>query len=142
MTEGISVSRGQGQSTQLSLDMPSQKTCRDGSVPKTTLLDASSVQSWERMPHSFSQEGNGGQTRVWLLDQNEQQRGEFSTLNTSASPNDAEGCSLSAVLETGPIPQRYYLSAKACQGILRRAEKRGKSLPPMLEAALRSVAGK
>jgi hypothetical protein len=32
------------------------------------------------------------------------------------------------------------LSAKACAGILRRAERRGKSLPPMLKAALEAVA--
>ena len=37
-----------------------------------------------------------------------------------------------------PAPQqRYFLSPKACDGILRRAERRGKSLPPELEAALR-----
>jgi len=28
------------------------------------------------------------------------------------------------------------LSAKACEGILRRAERRGKELPPMLKTAL------
>ena len=39
------------------------------------------------------------------------------------------------------MPQRYYLSPKACAGILRRAEKRGKALPAALAAALRSVAG-
>jgi DNA (cytosine-5)-methyltransferase 1 len=37
--------------------------------------------------------------------------------------------------------QRYSLSPKACQGILRRASKRGKPLPPMLEAALRAQGG-
>jgi hypothetical protein len=31
---------------------------------------------------------------------------------------------------------RYWLSAKACQGILNRAERRGKELPPELKAAL------
>jgi DNA (cytosine-5)-methyltransferase 1 len=40
----------------------------------------------------------------------------------------------------GQIPRRYYLSPKACAGILRRAEKRGKSLPPQLRAALEAVA--
>ena len=30
----------------------------------------------------------------------------------------------------------HNLSAKACQGILNRAERRGKKLPEMLEAAL------
>src|SRR5690606_6863890 len=51
------------------------------------------------------------------------------TLSTSEFPSDAAVCSLSDVLETGEVPQRFYLSAKACQGILRRAEKRGKKLP-------------
>lgn len=42
---------------------------------------------------------------------------------------------LSDILEPNPN-QKYYLSAAACQGILRRAEKRGKELPPMLKEAL------
>jgi hypothetical protein len=41
-------------------------------------------------------------------------------------PSDDGVCSLSDILETGDVPQRYYLSAKACSGILRRADKRGK----------------
>ena len=56
------------------------------------------------------------------------------------SLNDAGVCSLSDILETGDVPQRYYLSAKACRGILRRAEKRGKTLPPQLARALQAVA--
>ena len=36
----------------------------------------------------------------------------------------------------GGGPQRYSLSPRACQGILRRAQKRGKPLPPMLLDAL------
>jgi hypothetical protein len=61
-------------------------------------------------------------------------------LNISESPNDADVCSLSQVLEQGSIPQRFFLSSTACAGILRRAEKRGKILPPALHEALRSVA--
>ena len=38
-------------------------------------------------------------------------------------------------------PSRYSLSQTACLGILRRAACRGKSLPPLLEAALRMQAG-
>jgi predicted nucleic acid-binding protein len=48
---------------------------------------------------------------------------------------------LSDILETGGVPRRYFLSAKACAGILRRAAKRGKKLPDLLAAALASVAG-
>ena len=71
---------------------------------------------------------------------------EFLTLSTSewtALPaqfrSDDGVCSLSDILETGAVPQRYFLSAKACAGILRRAAKRGKALPDQLFAALQSV---
>jgi hypothetical protein len=47
---------------------------------------------------------------------------------------------LSDVLEIGELPQRYFLSATACKGILRRAEKRGKALPPQLRQALEQAA--
>lgn len=60
-------------------------------------------------------------------------------LNTSAWPNDANVCFLSSVLEMGLIPQKFFLSAAACMGILRRAEKRGKSLPSLLQMALEAV---
>jgi hypothetical protein len=43
-------------------------------------------------------------------------------------------------LETQGVPQKFYLSPKACSGILRRAEKRGKELPPLLRAALENAA--
>ena len=54
--------------------------------------------------------------------------------------NDEGVCSLSEILETGDVPQQYYLSAKACKGILRRAAKRGKELPRPLREALQAVA--
>ena len=37
-------------------------------------------------------------------------------------------------------PQKYYLSAKACIGILNRANKRGKDLPKVLKEALETQA--
>ena len=64
----------------------------------------------------------------------------FLTLNTSDWHKEGSACLLSQVLEAGPLPQRYFLSAKACKGILRRAEKRGKELPPALHRALTQVA--
>ena len=66
---------------------------------------------------------------------------EFLTLNTSEFHSGAVACSLSDVLETGEVPQRYFLSATACRGILRRAERRGKELPEPLRLALEAVAG-
>ena len=68
-----------------------------------------------------------GQDGRWLT--------ELSTLNIGESPKDAEESTLSQILEEN-VPERYYLSAKACEGILRRASKRGKALPDMLLTAL------
>ena len=62
------------------------------------------------------------------------------TLSGSDSPSAASVCSLSAVLETRGVPPKYYLSPRACRGFLRRAEKRGRALPPQLEAALTQAA--
>ena len=64
--------------------------------------------------------------------------GECLTLNGLEYPSDAEGSSLSDVLEE-EAPSRYYLSPQACEGILRRAERRGKKLPETLEKALLAV---
>lgn len=65
---------------------------------------------------------------------------EFLTLSISEWPKDAAVCLLSDVLETGEVPQRFFLSSTACKGILRRAEKRGKTLPEQLANALLMVA--
>lgn len=66
--------------------------------------------------------------------------GESSTLNTGVCPRVVRGSSLWQILE--PHPQRkYYLSRKACLGILRRARKRGKELPTTLKLALEMQSG-
>lgn len=66
--------------------------------------------------------------------------GESSTLNTGVCPRVVRGSSLWQILE--PHPQRkYYLSRKACLGILRRARKRGKELPATLKLALEMQSG-
>ncbi len=82
-----------------------------------------STPSWP----DFQNSGTGGPTG-------------FLTLNISEWPNDAAVCSLSDILETGPLPRRFFLSALACQGILRRAANRGKTLPEQLRIALEAVA--
>jgi hypothetical protein len=61
--------------------------------------------------------------------------GGYLTLSISEFPKDGDACSLSEVLEVD-VAQKYYLSAKVASGILRRAEKRGKALPPQLYEAL------
>ena len=66
--------------------------------------------------------------------------GSFGTLNTSECPKDVVESSLWLILQA-TAPSQYSLSRTACLGILRRAACRGKSLPPLLEAALRMQAG-
>ena len=67
-------------------------------------------------------------------------RGDASTLNTGVSPREENGSSLSRILQDDP-PKRYYLTRKACLGILRRAVERGKELPKKLKRALEIQAG-
>ena len=80
--------------------------------------------------------------------ENGQLLGEYMTRSFGDAPSTLmEECSqgerhngvsvsrLSQILMDSP-PQKYYLSAKACSGILRRAEKRGKELPEQLRKAL------
>ena len=62
------------------------------------------------------------------------------TLNTGVSPRGARESSLSRILQGAP-PTKYYLTPRACLGILRRAFERGKALPKKLERALKIQAG-
>lgn len=59
---------------------------------------------------------------------------------SSEFPSAAVESSLSAILERR-VPPKFYLSAKACSGILRRAARRGRELPALLKEALERVAG-
>lgn len=62
-------------------------------------------------------------------------------LNISECHKDAAACSLSQVLENN-APEKYFLSQKACAGILRRAARRKKKLPKELQIALEVVVNK
>lgn len=64
------------------------------------------------------------------------------TRSTLESPNvDVEfSLRLASLLQPpSDVPTRYYLSAKACEGILRRADRRGKILPMKLQQALKNI---
>ena len=86
-------------------------------------------------PKSLSQQGADGRVQVLCVRTNAKSHGESWMPNISESPNVAEECSLSQVIETD-VPPKYYLSSRAKVGILRRAEKRGKNLPHLLREAL------
>lgn len=61
--------------------------------------------------------------------------GDSLMLNIGESPREGSVSLLSQILEVN-VPQKYYLSARACQGILTRASRRGKKLPDLLQMAL------
>lgn len=56
-------------------------------------------------------------------------------LNIGEFPNAAEESSLWQILEMN-VPRKYFLSERACRGVLRRAAKRGTVLHPVLLMAL------
>lgn len=59
----------------------------------------------------------------------------YLTLNIGEKPRIPNPTKLSQILVENP-DEKYRLSAKACRGILNRAAKRGKELPPELKRAL------
>lgn len=61
--------------------------------------------------------------------------GEDLMLKVGEFPKDASVSSLSSILEVN-VPDGYYLSVRACEGILRRSGERGKPLDPLLKQAL------
>ena len=61
--------------------------------------------------------------------------GECLMRNFGEYPSVENVSTLSQIL-TAQVPEKYYLSPKACRGILRRAQKRGKTLPDVLRKAL------
>ena len=69
----------------------------------------------------------------------------YSTLSGSECPSDGEGCScllstLADILTPTALP-RFSLSARAAAGIIRRSERRGRTLPVDLRDALLRSAG-
>ena len=95
----------------------------------------SSSKSANRQPRCLRliKESGHTQTLSWVTDG--ALLTELSTCNTGVAPNEEKESTLSQILEED-APEKYYLSAKACEGILRRAERRGKKLPEMLKTAL------
>ena len=61
--------------------------------------------------------------------------GDSLTLNIGECPREENVSLLSQILEVN-AQEKYYLSAKACRGILIRASRRGKKLPDLLQTAL------
>ena len=98
---------------------------------------------WSEQTSLFDSTTTPGGIRVWLLEDREQCPGASWTADISECPSDVAVCtpvSLSEVLVSVEPSEPYWLSPKACAGILRRAAKRGKRLPEPLERALAAAA--
>lgn len=120
--------------------------------------DAISTPCWKKLRVSQNQDflyldcrtSRNGQKQEPLTVMGGLSLGELTTLRTGEKPSEtavqemlsvwgphsvAEESRLSQILEETPHP-KYNLTAKACLGILRRAERRGKDLPELLKAVL------
>lgn len=60
-------------------------------------------------------------------------------LNTSAIPNNPKEGSLEDIIETNNIPEKFYLSQKACRGILRRKNERNINMNNRLEELMSEI---
>ena len=143
MTQETNAQQSQNQEQSVSLSCCSGGSCSSKSVELSCESgDAPKVDAfWEKLHPktvAHNKQGENGRTYVVCFDPKEQPR-DPKMPNVSTWHNEATVCRLSDVLETENIPQKFFLSAKACAGILRRAESRGKKLPEQLEAALRAV---
>ena len=98
----------------------SSKASRKSQTPRFQFLDLTTT---------------SGTPPEWWRDGITQLHGGHLMLNFGECPSVAVESSLSQILEANAHP-KYFLSAKACRGILRRAETRGKKLPEALKAAL------
>lgn len=121
------------------------KMCKERSAPTEEKI---SEPCWKNLPAWNNQtlqfldlrRGADGAKPEQSLETDGLWHGDSSMLNIGEFPNAERESLLSWILEDN-VPQKYYLSARACQGILTRASKRGKPLPDILKQALMDVIG-
>ena len=133
----------EGQISIFDLDLQFGKMYQEHSVATKEKISELSLKSWQeskKQKYQFlclKRESGNSQERLLVMDG--QLHGEHLMLNTTEYPNEDVESFLSQILQMN-VQEKYYLSAKACQGILRRAEKRGKELPEILRKALEEQA--
>lgn len=127
-------------------------------APSAATGDGTSTPCWKKLRVSQNQDflyldcrtSGNGQKQEPLTVMGGLSLGELTTLNAGEKPSEtavqemlsvwgphsvAEESRLSQILEVN-TPPKYNLTAKACLGILRRAERRGKDMPARLKAVL------
>ena len=103
-------------------------------------LRSSSASSKKTLPlFLYLKEDDGqGQGASWVTERTDAlfpSLGDFIMHSFGEFPNEENASVLSQILEERP-QEKYSLSSKACIGILNRADKKGKPLPPILKEAL------
>ena len=130
-------------------DSPEPEPASSSSSPESPrLFDPDGFSSRTYPGLYLSQRRSGLRSHPWNAGRHRVRRGlPGSRLHVSSEcRSDDAGCSssepsLTEILEPPQnVPARYSLSARAARGILRRAEKRGRTLPSHLSAALAAVA--
>lgn len=116
------------------------KTCQERSVPtaaKTSGPCWKNLPAWNNQTLQFLdlRGGADGAKPEQSPETDGLWHGDSSMLNTGEYPREENVSLLSQILEVN-VPQKYYLSARACHRILTRASRRGKPLPDILRQAL------
>ena len=117
------------------------KTCPERSVPTEEKISEpcwKNLPAWNNQTLQFLDLRVGGADGEKLEQSSETDGlwlGDSLMLNIGESAKEESVSLLSQILEDN-VPQKYYLSARACQGILVRASRRGKPLPELLKQAL------
>ena len=97
-------------------ELSSSRTFQDFSLPMTEEISKSLFKLWPNSGIAWD--------------------GVCLTAKTSESPSHAKESSLLDAIETGEVPQKYFLSPNAARGITRRADRMGRVLFPPLRKAL------
>ena len=134
----------------------SGKTLTECSQPATTLLDVCSRQFWEKKSRSLlGEKTESGRVQGFFLDNTAASHTELSMLSILEYPSEeTASSSVRSILESWEsysqkcpqatyqswqeYQQRYYLSQKAKNGLLRRAGTQKVKLPRLLKLALQS----
>ena len=136
-TSELSWKKWQGSSKKVSLFLDLRKV---NGQPQESSSVTDGASHGESSMHSIGESHNeeGGFVSLLISTDTPLRKSCLERINTTEAPSEEIISHLSDILETNPDP-KYNLSAKACQGILTRAERRGKELPPMLKEALEQV---
>ena len=138
-TSGASSKRQQGSSKKMPISLDLRKA---GGLIQGASWEKGIQLPGRYMTHSTGAFRSEGSESVYLpTSMDIPQETSCLRLNTGEHPREANPTLLSQVLEEETDP-KYELSARACQGILNRANKRGKELPEILKTALESQASR